>query len=699
MKLVKMLVNDYRQFEQVELEFDDDVTIVAGANNSGKTSLITLIRNMISSEKILYGEADIPAKNMKEWVDKVYPLFKEFFVNGKSVDDIEGVLLNKILPADEGKEKIEIKTTEVQIQVDYNIEFDDIKLFADYIMDLDENEHSFYFIYRYEVNRHLFGKYILTNYDKLKKRFDELKEPNKELKKRYLQEMLVKTYVDAIKPVCYFCDKTYENKCKMDDVSELRGLFNFTYIKASRPLDDDDLDHSHTLSKQMIKMAKLDDQWKELIKTLPDELLKPIQEKEIDKTVRETSLNSLKDTITALEKTNGGQTGELMLDMNVTEDDISDLLQRITTTTYEVDGYFLGEASQGLGYSNMIYMHLQLKEYEKSMNPLKVNIFFIEEPESHMHPQMQQVFIKYLLNYYKEKQLQGVVTTHSNEMVRVAGMSHLRVIRKMEKFKSSLYNPSLLVKELRAKNTPEAEELANFFDWFFEIGYSEIVFADKAIMYEGDTERLLVRKLLTLPEYAKLSQQYIAYIQVGGAYAYNYRKLIDILKIKTLIITDLDYDKDAVTEDNIKNSKTSNATINSFYKEMNVGEPTIEQLYDWKKNKKNILDEDRIYLSFQTSEDGYARTLEEAMLSKYFRINATKCLKRSEWCDKRKTSKLKYSIPRNKKGEEDSEFCLRDILDSSAGNKIDFMYSVILNNYVSVMQPKYISEGLKWLME
>ena len=218
-------------------------------------------------------------------------------------------------------------------------------------------------------------------------------------------------------------------------------------------------------------------------------------------------------------------------------------------------------------------------------------------------------------------------------------------------------------------------------------------------MYEGDTERLLVRKLLTLPEYAKLSQQYIAYIQVGGAYAYNYRKLIDILKIKTLIITDLDYDKDAVTEDNIKNSKTSNATINSFYKEMNVGEPTIEQLYDWKKNKKNILDEDRIYLSFQTSEDGYARTLEEAMLSKYFRINATKCLKRSEWCDKRKTSKLKYSIPRNKKGEEDSEFCLRDILDSSAGNKIDFMYSVILNNYVSVMQPKYISEGLKWLME
>ena len=171
----------------------------------------------------------------------------------------------------------------------------------------------------------------------------------------------------------------------------------------------------------------------------------------------------------------------------------------------------------------MIYMHLQLKEYEKSINPLKVNVFFIEEPESHMHPQMQQVFIKYLIKYYREKGLQGVVTTHSNEMVRVAGISHLRVIRRAGDFKSALYNPSSLVENLKKSEKDEDKELANFFDWFFEIGYSEIVFADKAILYEGDTERLLIRKLLTLPKYEKLSQQYIAFIQVGGAYAYNNR--------------------------------------------------------------------------------------------------------------------------------------------------------------------------------
>lgn len=699
MKLIKIIVKNYRQFEKVELDFGNDVTILAGSNNSGKTSLITLVRNIVSDEKVIYTETDIPAKNMKLWVDKVFPMFEDFFNNIKNIEQIEDDLVSKILPQMDNEEKILIDTTEIYIQVDYNAEIDDIKLFADYIMDLDEDKHSFYFIYCFEINRRLFAKKVLDNYDKLKKRFEELTETNRDLKYRYLHQMLVNIYVNSIRPVCYFCDKHYDNRCKMDDVNEFRKLFNFTYIKASRPLDDDDTDHAHTLSKQMIRMVKFDEKWNALINLLPDELLKPIQDRKIDERVRETSLKSLKDTINALEQTNGGKTGELMLDMNVTEEDISDLLQNITTATYNVDGYYLGEASQGLGYSNMIYMHLQLKEYEKSIDPLKVNMFFIEEPESHMHPQMQQVFIKYLINYYKEKELQGVATTHSNEMVRVAGISHLRVIRRTGDFKSDLYNPSLLITSLKQSKNVEDEELANFFDWFFEIGYSEIVFADKAILYEGDTERLLIKKLLTLPKYENLSQQYIAYIQVGGAYAYNYRKLIELLKIKTLIITDLDYEKKGIEINDIEKSTITNETIRNFYSEFSKEEPDVKHLYEWKKTKGNILNDGLIYVAYQTVGDAYARTLEEAMLGKYFEMNVAKRLKRSEWCVKKEDSKLKFSIPHNKEGEEDSEFSLRDILKSSSGIKTDFMYSVIMNGLVETMEPQYISEGLQWLME
>ena len=62
--------------------------------------------------------------------------------------------------------------------------------------------------------------------------------------------------------------------------------------------------------------------------------------------------------------------------MQVTEEDISDLLQRITSATYNVGGYSLGSLLKGLGYSNLIYIHLQLKRYERNIDPLKVNMFF-----------------------------------------------------------------------------------------------------------------------------------------------------------------------------------------------------------------------------------------------------------------------------------------------------------------------------------
>ena len=52
MKIVNMSVSNYRQFKHAELNFDDGITVLAGANNSGKTSLITLIKNVFTKEKM-----------------------------------------------------------------------------------------------------------------------------------------------------------------------------------------------------------------------------------------------------------------------------------------------------------------------------------------------------------------------------------------------------------------------------------------------------------------------------------------------------------------------------------------------------------------------------------------------------------------------------------------------------------------------
>ena len=112
----------------------------------------------------------------------------------------------------------------------------------------------------------------------------------------------------------------------------------------------------------------------------------------------------------------------------------------------------------------------------------------------------------------------------------------------------------------------------------------------------------------------------------------------------------------------------------------------------------NIISNGLIYTCFQTNNDGYSRTLEEAMLSKYFSIDVTTSLTKREWIEKKENSKLKFVIP-TKGIEEENSIKLRDILKSTSSSKTNFMYSVVLNEKVEKTEPNYIQGGLEWLMK
>lgn len=129
MKLESITVENYRQFEKAELAFDEGITILAGANNSGKTSLINLIKNIFVDDKLNYNMSDIPAKNMREWVEWVYPIFQKFFRDGKTEENVEKDLLNVVIPKEETDPTHLMKMTTVKIHVSYNPDIDDITFY------------------------------------------------------------------------------------------------------------------------------------------------------------------------------------------------------------------------------------------------------------------------------------------------------------------------------------------------------------------------------------------------------------------------------------------------------------------------------------------------------------------------------------------------------------------------------------------
>lgn len=692
MRLKKINIRNYRQFEDIDIIMSEGLTILAGANNSGKTSIISLIKKMMNEKIEKYDTYDIPSSELKRWSDDMYEKFDFVFKNEQTTDDIY-----KIFFDEDGKEINRVIATEIRIQVDYD-EQEDISLFADYIMDFDENKHSFYFVYKYELDNEPYIKKVNDQFeylkDKFNRHFEEDESEEKIRNSRFLKDYLLQIYTSSVIPKVYFCDEAYDVLCPFEKKKQFVRLFNFNYIEASRPLDDEETDKHRTLTKQMMKNAEEDVQWNELIKQLPDNLYDKFRQDGILDHIRTVSVNSLQTTIDELDKTKGNGTSKILLDIKMMPEDISNFINGVTSTSYEVDGYYLSEASQGLGYSNMIYMHLQLSHYVQSLKEQKVNVFFIEEPESHMHPQMQKVFMSYLSKFYKHNKIQGLITTHSNEMVRTCGMANLRVIRKTNQFKSELFDMS----KFKANGDSDDEELNKFYEWFFEIGYSEIVFADKVIVYEGDTERLMLRKLLTLEKYSKLNNQYIAFIQAGGEHGFKYKDILEYLKIKSLFYSDIDYSKDCFEISSIIGSDVKNDTIKHFYGySLTEKDFKVKNIYEWYSSKSNMINPN-LAVFFQTENDGYARTLEEALLFKIYNINATQAIKRSEWKNLKSEKGLSFSIPRNKEGETDSDFYCRDIVNSTSGKKTDFMYSLIIKDELYAAEPNYIKEGLEWLM-
>lgn len=707
MHLVKVKIINYRQLQNVELDLQDSLTVLAGPNNSGKTTLISVLKGMFYDKKLRFNYSDIPTNLSTAWLDKILPVFQTIMTKHDKETGIREIV-KQISSNEAFAANYVMESFQAQIQVDYDPVSDDIQCFADYLMDLDENKHSFYFLYTYEPSISSFEKVLNEYYDKMAARFRDIENPEgveKDTKLYFLKEELLRLYCNASVEKCYFCNSDYQNANVME-VSAFKKLFNFQNIPAIRELDDSESDSSKGISKRVIALLKDNDMWVKATKKLPDLLLSDIENSGAKKEIKNSSIKSLDDTIRDISKTSGGHIGKLQLEMDVDEQDVEDFIQRITRAKYDIDGLLLNEESQGLGFSNLIYLHMRLEEFYKSIDNNKVNVFFIEEPESHMHPQMQNIFIRFLKKYYTDKKLQGLITTHSNEIARMVGLDSLRVMRQTEKAKSELFNLSKFrnaIKSKKVKNVDAESEflLENFFDWFFEIGYSELIFADKVVLYEGDSERLYIRKLLGLSDFSSLYDSYIAFIQVGGAYAHNYLPMLTMLKMKTLIITDLDYDKAAITLEDAKSSISTNATINHCYRlscpdKGTEYSPTIDELYDFQKKDKTVLYDGLVYLVFQ-DENSTARTLDEAMLNKLLGTDVFKKLKRSEWKSIRKKHKLTFTIPNNKEGEEDSEYSIRKIVEATSNNKTDFMYSVILSGNEEKMLPDYIKEGLLWL--
>lgn len=599
-------------------------------------------------------------------------------------------------------------TIEVRLTIDFR-DNDDLQDIADYLLYFDNTKDTNHVYFKYVIGADMNklsesndGKRIIDSYDqRLTALFnDMLEEKNKSQKKlaenrihKVINEILNDCFSRILTEKVYYCNNDF-TQAIMIPVEKFRKLFNIHVITARRDLDDTQGDHSNTLSSRLMKMVttKTDNKtWNQVMSSLQIAILNAIDGKDYKEAIASEARDVMNSVITEIAQTNGGHAESVTLNGHITFDAVEKFLSNHTVAEFGDTSLALGEQSQGLGYSNLIYITIEFLDFLDSCKTSmrKINFLVIEEPESHMHPQMQSVFIRKVFEditknmyntengIYQHFAPTCLITTHSTQIVRESKLQQIRVARQERgkadwKSDGKYYSADSTIINLKERlleheddeTTVEMTSKRRMYEILFDLNFADIVFADKVILFEGDTERMYLQALIqgagrrndksATIEFDKLRQQYIAYVQVGGRHAFQYIKLLKILGTRSVIITDIDYTKPPKASErdkiqsvkDIERSITGNSTlihclwsegasennkedrtVNDVYSRIAPSDTTEHVLQLQNTNGTSI----PIAIACQTQDDGYSRTLEEAMLCKLLGIDDVLISKNKKW--------------------------------------------------------------------
>ncbi|WP_225999821.1 ATP-dependent nuclease [Paenibacillus sp. BJ-4] len=152
-------------------------------------------------------------------------------------------------------------------------------------------------------------------------------------------------------------------------------------------------------------------------------------------------------------------------------------------------------AINSLGYNNLLYIATVFAELELLKDNNMMTVLLIEEPEAHLHPQLQVKFIKYLEGIARDlENLQVVITTHSPVLASSIDINNLiHISQKEERI------VAIPLKEI------DLGESKNYINRWLDVTKSALLFSKGIILVEGISEAMLIPTLakIVLAEYNK----------------------------------------------------------------------------------------------------------------------------------------------------------------------------------------------------
>ncbi|WP_339920682.1 ATP-dependent nuclease [Photorhabdus caribbeanensis] len=550
--LSEISVKNFRLLEDISVKLEKNITLIVGRNNSGKTSFTHLLGYVFSDKT--------PKKlTLCDFSISCIEIFKKIAFCQKEIS------VDRILSMSRKFPQITI-----DLVIDYSDNQDDYPVsLLPFLIDIEAGT----------TLAKIKASYNIPSSDNLLEFISNLKNiatQDKEAKTTFLDslsELIQKYYSWSIITV----NPNDKSDIRSLDFSKLSSLICGYFISAQRSLGDyqsSEKDSIGSVIKSLItKRPESEKSKSDLAKELNIRQgeLTEISQQEIDKMIPKIAFLG------------SDHIEKIAVDVQLNIDNFSPHLSM--NYLQGNCGMKLPEHYNGLGRRNLLLISIKLVEYiqDHKFNDKHsdINIIFIEEPEAYFHPQMQETFIKMLFSYKEELEktylnnekwpVQFVITTHSPH---IANKENFQNIRYFKSVNDTNINRKTIIKDL--SRFSDSSENLNFLRQYLTLTVCNLFFADKLVLVEGSTERILFPKLVKIFEEEKkqsfLSSQYIATLEVGGAHANIFYNLIDFLKIPTLIITDLDSIDSAIEGSDktccvSKGKSTSNPCIKNWFKD------------------------------------------------------------------------------------------------------------------------------------
>ena len=276
----------------------------------------------------------------------------------------------------------------------------------------------------------------------------------------------------------------------------------------------------------------------------------------------------------------------------------------------------------GLGYSSLLMIIAKIMELVESDSRddslcSKIKLICIEEPETHLHPQMQEMFIRNISTALrallgdKKINFQLIITTHSPHILN----SKLRDSGKFDSINVLTEDNSRRARVVKLENEDVKGNGLEDADFRFiqkhiSLGMSDMFFADALVLVEGDSEyKLLPFLVQNYPNYDALRHHYITFVSVGGAHGHVYRNILEKIGIPTAIITDLDIknadDSDCITNNPVKDLSgrtTNNRTLIEFFE--NTELESVQSSWTSKESNIGVFTQNKKHGIYPSSFEG-----------------------------------------------------------------------------------------------